>query len=282
MTKIAFIPRLKDKVVIKPADAVIDRVGISKSVKPSRLIGHINTAYDKNFSEENFVASQAISLFKEYGVFVFDKNCLPKLFEDANVFSKTVDQNVKLIEFLHSYDREHTDAQNEFRQMVKCSRCVLDENNDLSAPQDLFLSSVLKLPFRIKHINSEVYSSLNKDAQDWLCADIEIREFADVSFVKFLSANRNFITEENAIEVGRYLFKINSNVNILCSQYDLSVVKFLSRGEDCVRQMSSIWATCSNRSCRLKVFVTMIFSSVLFIFLVMLKARTSWSGRLFS
>lgn len=232
LTKIAFIPRLKDKVVIKPADAVIDRVGISKSVKPSRLIGHINTAYDKNFSEENFVASQAISLFKEYGVFVFDKNCLPKLFEDANVFSKTVDQNVKLIEFLHSYDREHTDAQNEFRQMVKCSRCVLDENNDLSAPQDLFLSSGLKLPFRIKHINSEVYFSLNKDAQDWLRADIEIREFADVSFVKFLSANRNFITEENAIEVGRYLFKINSNVNILsfCSQYDLSVVKFSSRG----------------------------------------------------
>lgn len=232
LADIAFIPRLKDKVVIKPADAVIDRVGISKSVKPSSLIGHINEAYGKNFSEENFVSSQAISLFKEYGVFVFDKNCLPKLFEDSNVFSKTADQNAKLIEFLHSYDREHTDEQNEFRQMVKSSRCILDESNDLSAPQDLFLSSGYNSTFKVKCISSEVYSSLNKGTQAWLSADIEIKEFTDVSFVKFLLGNRNFITQENAIEVGRYLFKINSNANIFSrhSQCDLRVVKFLSRG----------------------------------------------------
>lgn len=234
LAEVAFIPRLKDKEVIKPADAVIDRVGISESITYSRLVEHINAEYGKNFAEENFVASQAISLFKKYGVFVFDKSCLPKMFEDSNVFSKTADQNAKLIDFLHLYDCEHVDEQNEFRQMVRCSRCILDANNDLSAPQDLFLPSGYKdadVTSNVKYISAEVYSSLDKDTQTWLHDDIGLSELSDSSFVDYLLSNDDYITEENAIEIGRYLFKINSSQNIFSQfpQYQLKVVKFLSR-----------------------------------------------------
>ncbi len=232
LSEVAFIPRISDKVVIKPADAIIDRVGISKSVGQDRLVTHINAEYNKNYYVDNFVASQTVSLFKDYGVFIFDKNYLPTMFEDSDVFSNTVKGNVKLIEFLHSYDCEHTDEQAELRQMVKCSRCVLDENNNLSSPQDLFLPSEYKDIANVTYINSEVYALLCKDTQTWLRKDVGLSELSDNSFVNYLLDNNDYITEDNAIEIGRYLFKINSKSNIFsqASYHRINTVKFLSRG----------------------------------------------------
>lgn len=236
LSEVAFIPRLSDKVVIKPVDAVMDRVGISKSVGHNRLISHINAEYNKNYYGDNFVASQSVSLFKDYGVFIFDKNCLPMMFEDSDVFSKSVKGNVKLIEFLHSYDCEHADEQSEFRQMVKCSRCVLDENNNLKSPQYLFLPTYYKahdnVTAKVTYMSSEVYALLGKDTKTWLCDCIGLCELSDNSFVDYLLKNDDYITEDNAIEVGRYLFKINSNSNIFSKDSDelAGTVKFLSRG----------------------------------------------------
>ncbi len=236
LSEVAFIPRLTDKVVLKPSDAVIDSVGISKIVGRKRLISQISAKYGKTYSGDNFVASQAVSLFKAYGVFIFGMDHLRKMFEGSGVFSKTVEENVKLIEFLHSFDCEHTDKQSDFRQMVKCSRCVLDDEGNLSATEGLFLPSDYKdyanLTSNVKYMSSEVYCSLDKDTQAWLRDDIGLRELSDTSFVPYLLDNVDYITVENAIEIGRYLFKINSVSNIF-SQYPshkLMTLRFLSRG----------------------------------------------------
>lgn len=235
INKVAFIPREKDNIVVKASDAVVDRVGISESITPKTLIEHINREYKRDIPKENIIAPKAITLFKEYGVFIFDKKNLPKLFEDTQVFGKiTPHGDVELIEFLYTFDQDNKEEQSEFRQMLKCSKFILDESNQLSAPQDLFLPSDFRecneITSDVVFINDSVFDDLSATTKVWLKECLELQELSNLSFVDYLYNHSDYVTPDNAIEIGRFLFEIDKEEDIFKNQdtYKLRYINFLT------------------------------------------------------
>lgn len=239
INEIAFIPCLKDsrqKVLV--SNAFMDRMGISEAISVNALVDHINRTYSHSFKEDNQIANiwKGSRILCSYGVFVFDKLKLKKLFDDENAFTFTSPQiNINLINFLYDYYLSNLTEQEELISVLQSTSFLLDENNSLFKPSELFFPSTYKeqneLAVDAKVLHHFVFDIINTNSQirDWLVM-LGVEEMSDISFIKNVICKESYITAENAIEIGRFLFSANKKKDIFASIGDqyLKNVKFIS------------------------------------------------------
>ena len=238
--QIAFIPRetnVKSKVLA--SSAVMDKMGISEAISKKMLVAHINRTHHKNYTKEDFIVpiEKGSKLLEDYGVFVFDKQKLKDLFEDNDAFSDiSAELDVELIDFLFGYYLRNRKEQEEFISVLQNTRFILDENGNLSIPENLFFPSQYKERNSLAQDAIFLHSAINehlkenKQEFDWI-AKLGIQELSDVTFIKNVICKRGYITEENSVEVTRFLYDTNSKQNIFndIDGYALSCLKFLTK-----------------------------------------------------
>ena len=237
---IAFIPSLQnsgDKVLA--SEAFMDRMGIAEAISVNALVSHINRTYDHSFTSNNQVNNlwKGCRILCSYGVFVFDKQKLKSLFDDESAFDNiTVELDSKLISFLFDYYTQNKSEQDELVSILQSTRFLLDKDNVLCVPNELFFPSSYneqnEFAADARILHKDIYDTINskKSVVDWLSL-LGVESLSDVTFIRRVICKNGYVTKENAIEVGRFLFAVNKKINIFeeVGNYYLSDIKFLSK-----------------------------------------------------
>ena len=235
---IAFIPRQSDpSQKMLASEAIIDKIGFSEAVNPKKLVEHINRTYQRNSSVDDFTFPvKSTRIFMDYGVFVLDKDKVKTLLEDVALFEKmTVDYNVKLIKFLHDFCSQNPKDADELMPILSGTKFLLDENMKLQSPNALFFHTDYKeensLANDVTLLNEDVNKAIDDlDMSGWL-SKLGVNTLSNISFIKYLYDNSDYITEENAIEIGQFVFHIYQTEDLFGEvPYDqLCYVKFLTK-----------------------------------------------------
>lgn len=234
---IAFIPRQNDaREKMLASETVIDKIGFSEAVSPEKLIEHINRTYKCEFSVDNFTFPvKSTRIFADYGVFVLDKDKVKTLLEDVQLFDEmTVDYNVKLIKFLYDFCTQNPNDADDLMFVLSGTKFLLDGNMEIRTPNTLFFYTNYKkenaLANNVPLLNEAVNIAMNKlNISGWL-SKLGVRQLSNISFIKYLYKNEGYITTENAIEIGKFVFHIYQTEDLFgkIPSYELSYVKFLS------------------------------------------------------
>ena len=238
--EIAFIPSLQNvSQKIFATEAFMDRMGIAEAISVDALVKHINRTYSHSFDKKNQIANlwKGSKILHSYGVFIFDKQKLKGLFDDDNAFSNiSFELDAKLINYLFDYYLQNKTEQDELISILQSTRFLLDENNILCLPGELFFPSSYKeqnaLADNAKILHQDIYNAINSNKQitDWL-SSLGVEHLSDVTFIKNVICKSGYITKDNAIEAIRFLFSVNKKINIfeeVGSSY-LSNLKFISK-----------------------------------------------------
>jgi len=240
INQIAFIPCMKDSwQKVLAADAFMDRMGISDAISAEAIVNHINRTYSRSFEDNNQIANiwKGSRILNDYGVFIFDKQKLKKLFDDKQAFENiSPELNAKLIDFLFGYYMQNKAEQEEFVSILQSTQFILDDKALLCIPGDLFFPSTYKeqneLAEDAKLLNQAVYDLIESNSAiiDWL-SKLGVESLSDVTFIKNVICKSGYVTKDNSIEVIRYLFEINRNINIFeeIGDYYFSNLKFLTK-----------------------------------------------------
>lgn len=209
--EIAFLPALQSDSLLKVSEAWIDRVGISEVIGVDAFVKHVGEYEQKNFANSGQIADAGVGILKSYGVFVFSEELLPNLFENQDVFSNlSIKQDVKLIDFLYGLcDRVNN---SEILPILSNTPFILDENGIACKPSRMFFPSDYKseneLADEVVVMAQAIYDHYKKQREciDWF-NKMGVRELDESNYVEELFTHPEIVTEENAIDYGRFLFK---------------------------------------------------------------------------
>lgn len=239
ISEIAFIPILKnDNGRLLASEAFMDRMSIAESISVDALVYHINRTYIRTFDANNQIENvwKGSRILNSYGVFIFDKQKLKSLFEDECAFeSITPEFNAKLIKFLFEYYFQNRSEQEELISVLQTTRFLLDESGVLCMPNELFFPSSYKehnaLAEDTKILNSDIFGAIssNQPIVNWLSI-LGLGQLSDLTFIENVLCKSGYVTTENALEVGKFIFDISQREDIFgkISQYRLSNVGFLT------------------------------------------------------
>jgi len=214
---IAFIPNIKGD-LLKVSDALFDETNISDFISKQSLLNYINIDANNKFTISSFIPSlKPINTLKQLGLYIFKIDRLEGFFI-SEVFSKEhrIEENFKLISFLHKQSNENqkNESENNWNYRLRTIPFIFDENEILQKPELIYFPAVeFSADFTddISIINKSVLVDLdkNKSIKNWL-EELGVKEPNDVNFIeKTIIGDSEFINEENAIKIGRYLFNTN-------------------------------------------------------------------------
>ena len=239
INEIAFIPSLQDanrKVLV--SEAFMDRMRIAEAISVDALVGHINRTYLHSFPAKNQISNvwKGSKILQSYGVFIFDKQKLKGLFEDKQAFENiSFELDVKLINYLFDYYLQNKTEQDELVSILQSTLFLLDENNSLCLPRELFFPSSYKeqnaLAENTKLLHNDIYTTIssNKQLVDWL-SKLGIAYLSDLTFIENEICKSGYVTKENALEVGKFIYRVSLKEDLFgtISQFELSYIPFLT------------------------------------------------------
>lgn len=240
IAKIAFIPRKDDaSTKILASDAYMDRMGVSSAISSAALAGHINRTYERTFNVTDQIATvwKGSRILANYGVFIFDKRKINGLFDDVEVFADlTTDLDIKLVDYLYEYYQQNQAEQDELVSILRKTRFLLDETLQLHTPDELFYPSSYKQQNALAegtHImHGDIYDAFKtkNNRITWL-STLGVETLSDITFVENVVCRDGYITSENVIEVGRFLFSIYQKEDLFgkVSSYKLKYIQFLTK-----------------------------------------------------
>lgn len=236
LKKIAFIPAHKNNNLLKVEEAFVDRIGLTTQIGADILFGHINRKNATTFTERSLVANKGVTILKGYGVTTFEKEDLKEFFEDENAFENlTVEEDVKLVRFLHAYFVENKSMQASLIDILTSTKFLLDKNGTLRTPEETQFPSDFRNDFSddaivLDDTILEDIGGTDSEIYTWL-EQLGVKEASDISVIEQVICRSNYVTTDNAIEVGKFLFKVFKRENFFdkISSYTLSKIKFLTK-----------------------------------------------------
>ncbi|MBE6242395.1 MAG: hypothetical protein E7114_03120 [Bacteroidales bacterium] len=238
ISKIAFLPSISANVLLRVKDAIIDRVGISDIITRDKLVSHINSNTDDlTYATNGFIANEGVKILSKYGVFVFGSKELSILLEDTSVFSSlSIEENWQIISYLFrlfSTCSSKSD-QEDLVDKLRTTSFILADDDSVMAPSSLYFPSKYyeknSLACNERMLNGELYNLISEHQQilKWL-EHLGVQELSDISFIRNTICRGYFITKDNAIEVGKFLFEKRDILFKEISDYYLSELKFITK-----------------------------------------------------
>jgi hypothetical protein len=213
--EIPFIPNEEAK-LLKVSEAIFDKTKISDFVGRKVLVDYINSINDTHFDESAFIPQlEPIRTLKNLGLMIFDIDSLEsflksKAFQDNH----HIEQNFNLISYLYKQSEHNLSGQEkeEWIHKLKSIPFIFDQFEYLKTPQQIYFPNAeFSDEFngeKISIIHSEIMEQVESyyHIRDWL-ESLDVKEPTDIAFIeKTIIEDEDYITVENAINVGRYLF----------------------------------------------------------------------------
>ncbi|WP_157492741.1 ATP-binding protein [Echinicola pacifica] len=215
---IAFMPNINGD-LLKVKEAIFDQTKISEFISPQVLINHINEKHDSDFSISSLIPSlEPHSTLRRLGIRTLDINDLEGFFA-SEIFNAEhhLDENYNLISFLYNQTLNHKEelVENNWNDKLGRMTFIFDENEELKSPEDIYFpanefSSEFSNELNIVHGNTMSRVNYNSNIKKWLRDNLGIVEPSALIFIEktIIRQGDTFVTQDNAINVGRFLFKI--------------------------------------------------------------------------
>jgi len=238
VNKSKFLPN-ENNTLLKVSNSIFDETNISKFLDPKIIIDCINSKSDTVYTIDSFIPKlEPVSTLERLGVEKFDIDSLSSLF-GSKFFSANHKrkENYSLITFLNNQSERFSkgDEQNHWNQKLRNTSFIFDENKKLKSPKHIYFPAVEfsdEFSDEISIVHSKTMEEIesNNRIKQWLVY-LGVKEPSDISFIeKTINGNEDFITTDNAIEVGRYLFNAHKNGNFTDDLYDeLKSIKILTK-----------------------------------------------------
>ena len=234
LDEIAFVKNQNEELILVK-NALYDDCHLSEIVNSELITTYINLEHDKSYNDSSFVdkrISQKVVL-ERLGVYIFALDELEG-FIMSNTFKENhqLGDNFNLIDFLYKRATNDNLETNNWNQRLESIPFIFDENGKLCTPLEIYFPSVTyqnDLADNISIIHKNIAEKIEKNhlLKSWL-EKMGVQEPTDASFIeKTIVGDKEFITTDNAIDVGRYLFKAykRGEINYL---YKLSDIKLLT------------------------------------------------------
>ena len=234
---VAFIPSAEGQKLLKASEAFMDRIGVAEQIGADIVLKYVNKKHNKKFTKKNFIANAGADILASYGVTLFRQSDLQELFEDQEAFAgiKAKD-DITLVRGLHSIYTSDGKDQASLADILRGTRFLLDDKGELHAPAEMQFPSDFENEFSSDAIvlNQKVYDALggvDSEIGQWL-GKLGVSEASDESVVEKVICREDYITEKNAISVGRFLFRLfkkGNDVTEGLQHYQISYIKFLTQ-----------------------------------------------------
>lgn len=225
---IAFIPNLKGD-LLKVKESVFDKTNISQFINAQTLINYINESRNKIFSVSSYIPYlEPLGTLVRLGTEMFDIDDLEDFFA-SSIFVKEhkLSENFNLISFLYEQaQRSMEDGnRNVWNEILRQTPFIFDENEQLKKPKHLYFPTVEfsnEFTDDISIIHESIDSKINANSRikSWL-EYLGVKEPSDLSFIEktIIGQGDIFVTNENAIKIGRYLFNAHKKGTLQNSHY---------------------------------------------------------------
>lgn len=217
---IAFVPNRNGNCLLKIGEILVDRTGISKGVIPiERMLKHLNRKKGGLFTIDSFVENEGIVAYAHNIINLFDREDLIQLLADNAITSNiTIQDDIKLIRFLYQFFQQS--SLDSYKGSLKDTSVLYDTNGNLRRFDELFFPSNFQEQNEemsdVALLDEEIYNNIKNETSivTWL-ASLGIRDLSNTSFVDYLFAHHDYITVENALSIGRFLFGVWKQENFL-------------------------------------------------------------------
>ena len=214
LNSIEFVPNHNGNRLLKLEDVLVDKTGISKSVIFSKfLLQHLNSRRGTSLSEDNYVDDPGIADYAEDYINLFETKNLVRFIADRTVLlTLSLQERIAFIRFIYKYFSKADTGLARYQEELGNISFLLDKKGELRRPNELFFPSEFqeqnKETAEIVILNEDIYKNIKEDTGliEWL-KSLGIRELSNISFLKFLLENPNYITAEKAISLGRFIFR---------------------------------------------------------------------------
>lgn len=268
LNEIAFIKNQKEELILAK-NALYDDCHLSEIISSELITTYLNLEHGKSYNE-NSIVDKRISqkaVLERLGVYIFGLDELEG-FITSETFSGNhqLSENFNLIEFLYNRAKNDNLGTDNWSQRLESIPFIFDENCKLCTPSEIYFPSVTyqnDLADNISIIHKDVVDKIEEDhlLKAWL-EKIGVQEPTDASFIeKTIIGDKEFITTENAIDVGRYLFKAykKGEINYLYKLSDirlLTVKGNLRRASDCYLSTKYVPVFELQSFCDIDIFIT--------------------------
>lgn len=246
---IAFIPNLKGD-LLKIKESVFDKTNISQFINAQTLINYINESRNKNFSVSSYTPYlEPLSTLGRLGAEMFDVDDLEGFFA-SSIFSREhkLSENFNLISFLYEQAQRSKgdDNRNVWNEILRQTPFIFDENEQLKKPSHIYFPAVEfsnEFSDDISIIHESIVSKINANSRikTWL-EYLGIKEPSDLSFIEktIIGQGDTFVTKENAVEIGRYLFIAHKKGVLQDNHYEkLQNLKILTKQRSLISSSKS-------------------------------------------
>ena len=217
---IAFVPNRNGNMLLKIGDVLVDKTGISKDIIPvEQILKYLNKQNDSVFNDDSFVENDGIEEYARNQINLFDSEELLLLLADKEaILNISVQDNIKLIKFLHQFFKQS--PHDSYKEKLANTSIFYDTGGILRCINELFFPSDFEEQNKemsdVAILNEDIYENIKKDSSliKWL-KYLGLRELSKVSFIEYLFAHHDYITVENALSIGRFLFSVWKQENFL-------------------------------------------------------------------
>lgn len=212
---IAFIPTIDNPQKKNVAsNAIMDRLHITDVLSPKKIIKHLNDSLCKSYSLGSFTAPvwKGSKILADYGVHMIDSTFIKQLLDDSTLLEgMNVKSNCSLLKWLYSTCQKTNDDAKDLHIYLKQIPFIMNENDELCSPDSIFFQTEYKkennLASEVTFIHPELIANLPHEVVTWL-EGLGVKYLSNISFVEFLCDNSDYITVDNALEIGEFLFQI--------------------------------------------------------------------------
>ncbi len=224
--------------LLRTSEVILDKTNITDFIDSELLIDFINFNKNRNYQSNSLIFEyKPTSTLNRLGVEIFDIDNLDSFF-NSNLFKKKHKrkENFALINFLYEQVERYPkrNEKKSWNYKLSTTPFIFDEKKKLKSPKEIYFPSIefennfsedisLIHPKTINEIES------NHQIKHWL-GYLGVEEPSDISFIeKTIIANSNFITEDNAIDVGKYLFTAHKKGQLVNFYNDLKTIKVITK-----------------------------------------------------
>lgn len=219
---IAFVPNRNGERLLKLSEVLVDKTGISKGIiSVDRILTYLNQKKNAQFTAENFVDNNGIVEYAHNLINLFDNNELIQLLIDRSaIWNSSIQDIIRLIHFLYKHFQQPENNSASYVESLSNTSILLDRYGCFRRFDELFFPSNYqeqnKEAANVFILNEEIYNSFKDDSLmvAWLTS-LGMRDLSNVSFVEYLLSHPDYITIENALSIGRFLFSAWKQENFL-------------------------------------------------------------------
>lgn len=212
--------------------ALFDKIDFAKAI-PSHIFNIVVRKHISNkVSLDTLVNTDAYASLKKYGINDIPLSIVNLFIDNAlDYINQLSDREIlSFLVWLHNFS---TDKGDDLSSFLKQGKFIPDENNDLQSPETLFFPSKyrdqIELSSDAKVIRPSLCEILSEDVVKWL-GSLGVKEISPITIIEKVICEKDYITEDNAIEVIRFIFSNNKENQVFTlPSYRLRNLRFLTQ-----------------------------------------------------